>query len=117
MGAIRNTFLTLAAATLLLISATAAETSTSTATNGSSASPTDLTNHLKQLQARMPKGFTWTLQPPFVVLGDEPTQIVRQHATNTVKWAVDRLKRDYFKRDPSPIVDIWLFKDKASYEK
>jgi len=51
------------------------------------------------------------------MLGDESADTVRQRATNTVKWAVDRLKRDYFKRDPSPIVDIWLFKDKASYEK
>jgi hypothetical protein len=34
-----------------------------------------------------------------------------------VKWAVDLLKRDYFTRDPFPTVDIWLFKDKESYEK
>jgi hypothetical protein len=34
-----------------------------------------------------------------------------------VKWAVDLLKRDYFKRDPEDIVDIWLFRDKESYEK
>jgi len=112
-----NTFLALTAILLLVATIRAAEPTSSHPTNGPSVSSTDLTNHLKQLQARMPRGFTWTWQPPFVVLGDEAPHIVRQHATNTVKWAVDRLKRDYFKRDPSPIVDIWLFKDKASYEK
>src|SRR6185436_8501716 len=62
-------------------------------------------------------GFTVTVQPPFVIIGDEPAEIVRRRSTNTVKWAVDRLKKAYFKRDPTEIIDIWLFKDKASYEK
>ncbi|HEU0010000.1 MAG TPA: hypothetical protein VFT34_09315 [Verrucomicrobiae bacterium] len=117
MGAIAKTLLTLTAAAFFVSAAGAAEATTSPLTNRPSASPTDLTNHLKQLLARLPRGFTWTWQPPFVVVGDEPPNAVRQHATNTVKWAVDRLKRDYFKRDPSPIVEIWLFKDKTSYEK
>ena len=117
MGAIGKTFFTMTAAVCLVTAAGAAETTSTSLTNRPSITPTDLTNHLKQLQARLPKGFTWTWQPPFVVVGDEPPHIVRRHATNTVKWAVDRLKRDYFKRDPSPIVDIWLFKDKSSYEK
>jgi hypothetical protein len=30
---------------------------------------------------------------------------------------VDKLKALYFKKDPKEILDIWLFKDKASYEK
>jgi hypothetical protein len=77
----------------------------------------DLTNHLKQFQAKLPPGFTWTWQSPFVVIGDEAPHVVRQRATNTVKWAVDRIKQDYFQRDPDAIIDIWLFKDKASYEK
>jgi hypothetical protein len=34
-----------------------------------------------------------------------------------VKWAVDRLKQDFFPSDPKQILDIWLFKDAASYEK
>ena len=32
-----------------------------------------------------------------------------------MKWTVDRLKLDYFKRDPQEIIDIWLFRDGASY--
>jgi hypothetical protein len=29
---------------------------------------------------------------------------------------VERIKRDYFEKDPHHIITIWLFKDKASYE-
>ena len=64
---------------------------------------------------RVPAGFTVVVQPPFVVIGDEPPAQVRLRATNTVKWAVDRLKQDYFQRDPAEIIDIWLFRDRTSY--
>ena len=33
-----------------------------------------------------------------------------------MKWAVDRLKALYFQRDPEFIIDIWLFRDRESYE-
>ena len=80
-------------------------------------SPTEISNHLARLQARLPAGFTVVWQPPFAVVGDEPAAVVRRRSINTVKWAVDRLRKDFFARDPQPIIDIWLFKDKASYEK
>lgn len=41
---------------------------------------------------------------------------MQQHAEGTVKWAVDRLRQDFFSKDPNEILDIWLFKDAASYE-
>ena len=71
--------------------------------------------HLAQLAGKVPAGFTVVVQPPFVVLGDETSDIVNQRATRTVKWAVDKLKQDYFQRDPEEIIDIWLFRDNASY--
>jgi hypothetical protein len=61
--------------------------------------------------------FSFVIQRPFVVIGDEPKDAVQQHAEGTVKWAVDRLKQDFFLNDPKDILDIWLFKDAASYEK
>lgn len=61
--------------------------------------------------------FAFVIQKPFVVIGDEPESRVKQHAEGTVKWAVERLKQDYFRNDPNEILDIWLFKDKASYQK
>jgi hypothetical protein len=74
-------------------------------------------NHLQALRTRVPAGFTIVVEPPFVVIGDEAPARVRARAVGTVRWAVQQLKRDYFSKDPTRILDIWLFKDKRSYEK
>jgi len=78
----------------------------------------DYAQHVMQLKKKIPGDeFTIVVQRPFVVIGDEPPAIVRQRAVQTVKWSVDRLKKDFFKKDPNEILDIWLFKDKESYRK
>ena len=73
--------------------------------------------HLRALQARVPEGFMIVPEPPFVVVGDEAPAMVRRRARETVRWAVQRLKALYFEKDPDRILDIWLFKDDASYRK
>jgi len=78
---------------------------------------TALENHVANLKKTAPEEFTIVVSPPFVVLGDEAPEIVKRHADKTVKWAVDKLKQDFFKADPAEIIDIWLFKDDASYRK
>jgi Papain-like cysteine protease AvrRpt2 len=76
----------------------------------------DYAQHIRKLRAKLPEGaFTIVLQRPFVVIGDEEPEVVRQRARDTVQWAVDLLKQDYFKKDPGDIIDIWLFQDNASY--
>lgn len=78
----------------------------------------DYAGHIKKLKERIKgKGFHMVLQAPFVVVGDGSRAKVERYAKRTVKWAVDLLKKDYFKKDPEHILDIWLFKDKASYKK
>jgi hypothetical protein len=79
----------------------------------------DYAQHIRTLKEKLPAdhGFTIAVQWPFVVIGDEPPAVVRRRATDTVKFAVDRLKRDYFEQDPADIIDIWLFRDKESYER
>jgi hypothetical protein len=73
--------------------------------------------HLRLLRPRIPgEGFTVLVSPPFVVIGDEPPEVVRRRAEKTVHWAVEKLKAAYFSKDPATILDIWLFKDKESYE-
>lgn len=97
---------------------------------GRSASFTDadFAKHIRKLKGRIkqklagagsprPAEFSIVTQKPFVVIGDEPQQAVQEHAEGTVKWAVERLKKDFFPNDPNEILDIWLFKDAASYEK
>src|SRR5687767_5363368 len=78
----------------------------------------DFAKHVAQLKKRLPSGdFSIVVQSPFVVVGDEPRQEVQRRAQGTVKWAVDKLKQDFFVKDPNTILDVWLFKDEASYEK
>ena len=78
----------------------------------------DRAEHLRTLKARLPEGFTVVVPPkggPFVVIGDETPEMVRVRAARTVQWAVEKLKADYFEKDPPAIIDVWLFKDAASY--
>ena len=80
-------------------------------------SDADYAAHLAALKQKAPAGFAIVEQRPFFVIGDESPATVRQHAERTIKWAADKLRQDYFTQDPAEILDIWLFKDGASYEK
>ena len=77
----------------------------------------DFKNHVVSLKKELPSGFHVVVQKPFVVIGNDRREVVRKWARGTVKWTVARIKKQYFKKDPKHIVDIWLFKDKSSYEK
>jgi hypothetical protein len=78
----------------------------------------DYAQHLLKLKNKIPtKNFTVVITPPFVVIGDDAPDEVRRRSAGTVKWAVEKLKEAYFTKDPEEILDIWLFKDKESYEK
>ena len=100
-----------------------------TPTASATFSDADFARHLERLKGeiknkvtssdwRAPAAeFSFVIQRPFVVIGDETKQAVQERAEGTVKWAVDRLKQDFFANDPKEILDIWLFKDAASYEK
>ncbi len=83
--------------------------------NIAAASSATITEHLSQLKQKAPEGFTIVVQPPFVVIGDESPAQVRQRTEKTVRWAVDKLKQDFFTRDPVETIDIWLFRDRESY--
>lgn len=77
----------------------------------------DFAQHVMTLKKKLPgPDFTIVLQKPFVVVGDEDPDTVRKRSVSTIKWAVDRIKLDYFEKDPDEIIDVWLFKDKDSYE-
>lgn len=77
----------------------------------------DYAGHVQRLRERVSDEFTIIVQPPFVVIGDESPAVVQRRATETVGWAVEKLKAQYFDHDPDHILDVWLFKDRASYER
>ena len=99
-----------------------ADAGTAPVANPSGFTDLDFNRHVNQLNVQIKQklsdgNFAIVIQKPFVVIGDEPQRAVQQHAETTVKWAVDRLKQDFFSKDPDEILDIWLFKDEASYRK
>ena len=80
-------------------------------------SDADYEEHIRELRKKVPhEGFSVVIAKPFVVVGDEDPDKVRSRARGTVAWAVEKLKRDYFREDPAEIIDVWLFADTASYE-
>jgi predicted double-glycine peptidase len=78
---------------------------------------TDFAQHVMKLKSKLPKGFSFVIQPPFVVIGDESPARVKLRAEQTVKWFCNHVEKRYFSKAPRKIYDIWLFKDKASYRK
>lgn len=78
----------------------------------------DYAQHILELKKKLPDtDFHIVLQKPFVVVGNDDKETVKAHSVNTVAWAVKRLKKVYFEKDPNQIVDVWLFRDKDTYEK
>ena len=83
-----------------------------------SAETKDFQKHADELKIKLKdRGFTVLIEAPFVVIGDESEEIVKRRSENTVKWAVEKLKQEYFTKDPQDILEIWLFRDDASYRK
>lgn len=82
---------------------------------GPAAALPDYADHVRALRKKIKPEFTVIVEPPFVVIGDGSPDAVRAEANETVRWAAGKLKADFFERDPEGILDIWLFKDRASY--
>lgn len=89
-----------------------------TAKDASPVTADDYQQHIAQLRKKLPtKDFNIVVQSPFVVVGNDSPEAVKRHSEKTVKWAVEKLKKNYFTKDPKNILDIWLFKDETSYYK
>ena len=73
--------------------------------------------HVEALEERLPRGFTVVVEKPFVVVGNEAPRTVRQRAARTVRWAVEKLREEYFSKDPHHIIDVWLLRDEQSYQR
>lgn len=77
----------------------------------------DYAQHIRRLKDRLPgSDFNVRIEHPFVVIGDEQPEVLESRSEKTIRWATRRLKAQYFSEDPNQILDVWLFKDKSSYE-
>jgi hypothetical protein len=79
--------------------------------------PANYCQHWRRLAPTLPAGFGAVIERPFLILGDLPPDQLDRWTTGTVRWAVDQLRRTYFACDPPTILEIWLFRDRASYER
>ncbi|MCG8650134.1 MAG: C39 family peptidase, partial [Pirellulales bacterium] len=80
-------------------------------------SDADFAQHIMALKKRLPnQDFNILVEPPFVVVSDDTPRRTKRRAEQTVRWATTKLKEAYFSKDPNQILDIWLFKDKTSYD-
>jgi Peptidase_C39 like family/Protein of unknown function (DUF1570) len=70
----------------------------------------------RKLTPRIVSDFHVELERPFVVIGDDSPRAVQQWSQGTIRWAIERLKRQYFPQNPDHVINIWLFKDKPSYQ-
>jgi hypothetical protein len=77
----------------------------------------DYAQHLMALKDKLPAHFHMEIIPPFVVIGDGAEADLHRFAQGTVTWAVEKLKADYFEKDPDEILDIYLFQNAESYQK
>jgi len=80
----------------------------------STASASD--DHLDAVRKRMPEDFNLIEETPFVIVSDQDDRSLNM-SVQTIRWAVVRLKKDFFPKDPIETIDIWVFKNKKSYEK
>lgn len=71
--------------------------------------------HLDAVRKRLPDDFNLIEESPFVLVSDQDDRSFNM-AVQTVRWAVVRLKKDFFAKDPNETIDIWIFKNKKSYE-
>lgn len=80
----------------------------------------DYAQHIMDLKERLAKkgltGFNIRIEEPFVVIGDDDPDTLARRA-QTVRWAADHLEKDFFDKRPTKILDVYLFKDEASYER
>lgn len=75
--------------------------------------------HVKRMKDKLAAlgGFAVVIEKPFVVAGNDTPEQLRATVAGTVKWTMEHVKKDFFAKDPTDIIDVYLFKDQASYDK
>ncbi|MGE0867350.1 MAG: hypothetical protein AB7P03_02225 [Kofleriaceae bacterium] len=70
----------------------------------------------QQLEAKLAgAGFTVVIEPPFVVVGDEPAATVRHRASGFMRWTIKLLEKDFFTQRPNKLIEVWLFRNERTY--
>jgi len=54
----------------------------------------DFAQHVMKLKSKLPRGFNFVIQPPFIVIGDESPARVKLRAEQTVKWFCNHIEKE-----------------------
>ena len=81
-----------------------------------SPAPAEVAQHVMKLQETLPAGFTLSWEKPFLVIGNEAPEKVRSRGKDVVRWTRDLLLKDFFAEAPRTLQEVWILKDKATYE-
>jgi hypothetical protein len=86
------------------------------APSASSAPADPFSARAAEVRRRLGPNFRVSLQGPFVVAGDSPNDVL-QEQVKMLRWAVGLLKKDFFANEPAEPIDVFLFRDRESYER
>jgi hypothetical protein len=71
----------------------------------------------RKLRETVPPGFAIRVVRPFVVVSDEPAEVVDRRVGRVVEPAIAWLELTYFHAEPPSVIAIWICADAASYER
>ncbi|MES2642993.1 MAG: C39 family peptidase [Myxococcota bacterium] len=77
--------------------------------------PAELVQAVRRVRAVAGAGFTVVLEPPYVVVGNEPEATVVARAESTVRRTDALLRQDYFTTELDHTWEIWMFRDDDTY--
>jgi hypothetical protein len=78
--------------------------------------PADYVQRVIALRDRLDPGeFDVRAEAPFVVVGDDGPARLEAYCAGVIRWAVEHLESQFFEAGPSHIVEIYLFRNDASY--
>ncbi|MBX3226519.1 MAG: hypothetical protein KIT84_32340 [Labilithrix sp.] len=75
-------------------------------------SPVAIEEERRDREESVGAGYDVFAAPPFVVVAQNG---MRAEATATIEWARDRLRADFFDKEPGKVLTIFVFADEASY--
>jgi hypothetical protein len=77
----------------------------------------DLEARVAALETRLAgQGYTVMIEGPFVVIGDESPKRVQSRAS-FMHWVLALIEKDFFAKQPSKVIEVWLFRNEKTYRK
>ena len=77
----------------------------------------EVVQHVITLNETLPAGMTVVWEKPFLVIGNEGAAEVKDRSKSIVRWTRDLLLKDFFDEAPTTLQEVWILKDKTTYER